>query len=101
MTSLTASWEKSLRFAGVHPDAVLGEQIAFVERRGKVLLIHLTGELTLLIHLRMTGQLLLDENAQLVGPMTRAVLGLDRGQLVFNDQRKFGRIVVLETGEVD
>ena len=101
VTSLTASWEKSLRFDGVHRDAVLGEQIAALERRGKVLLIHLTGELTLLIHLRMTGQLLLDENSQLVGPMTRSVLRLDLGQLVFNDQRKFGRIVVMETGEVD
>jgi formamidopyrimidine-DNA glycosylase len=48
----------------------------------------------------MTGQLLLDENRNLVGPMTRAVIGLDHGQIVFNDQRKFGRIVVMPSDEV-
>jgi formamidopyrimidine-DNA glycosylase len=101
VTSLTASWEKSLRFAGTQHEAVVGQKISSVERRGKVLLVHLANDCTLLIHLRMTGQLLLDEHRQLVGPITRAVIGLDRGQLVFNDQRKFGSIVVMETSDID
>ena len=71
-----------------------GLLVTGVARRGKVLIVALGDEAALLVHLRMTGQLLLDEDGSREGPMTRAVIHLDHGDLVFNDQRKFGRIIV-------
>jgi formamidopyrimidine-DNA glycosylase len=101
LTSLEASWPKTIVERHGDESSVIGREILAVERRGKVLLVQLSDALTLLIHLRMTGQLLIDENRVLEGPLTRAVIGLSRGQLVFNDQRKFGRIVVTATSAVD
>jgi formamidopyrimidine-DNA glycosylase len=43
----------------------------------------------LAVHLRMTGKLLADAAAR---PFTRAVLELDRGAVLFDDVRKFGRM---------
>ena len=96
-------WQKSLTGRGVTPDTVLGRPIVRVWRRGKVLGIDLDGEVSILVHLRMTGQLLV--GARGVPPAeaqsTRVVLDLDDGsRIVFNDQRKFGRMVVLPTADV-
>ena len=101
VTSLTASWDKTLNWWGVDEQQVSGHQVDSVSRRGKVIIIALSSETSMLIHLRMTGQLLLDENRDLEGRLTRAVIGLASGQLVFNDQRKFGRIVVMPSNEVE
>lgn len=96
-------WQKSLTGRGINPHTVLGRPIVRIWRRGKVLGIDLDGEVSILIHLRMTGQLLVGADG--VPPVearsTRVVLDLDDGsRLVFNDQRKFGRMVVLATADV-
>ena len=84
-----------------HPDevadAVLGRRIERVSRRGKYLLVELADEVTLVMHLRMTGTLLLvgegEDHAD--RPHLRARLKLDDGsRVLFCDQRRFG------TGEV-
>jgi formamidopyrimidine-DNA glycosylase len=98
---LDASWAKTLVGRTMPVEGAGGLTISGVFRRGKVLVLSLDEGVAILIHLRMTGQLLLDERADLEGPMTRAVISLDRGRLVFNDQRKFGRIVVLPSRLVD
>jgi len=90
-----ASWAKTLVGRGASVEDLRGRAIRRVRRRGKVLVLDLEGQLALLVHLRMTGQLLLRDDADEVGPQTRCVITLDRGALVFNDQRKFGRIVML------
>ena len=100
ITKLRASWSKSLHGRGADLMAATGSRISEVTRRGKVLVLWTDQELALLVHLRMTGQLLIDEGLDREGPMTRAVIGLDRGQLVFNDQRKFGRIINITSGAV-
>jgi len=41
-------------------DAVQGRRVEHLGRRGKYLIFTLTGEVHLLVHLRMTGNLLLD-----------------------------------------
>jgi formamidopyrimidine-DNA glycosylase len=80
--------------------AVKGRQILAVERRAKMLVIKLSGGLNLLIHLKMTGQLIYDglgkKAAELPNPHTRVIISLDRGRLFFNDLRIFGWIKVLE-----
>ena len=84
-----------------HPDevadAVRGRGIERVSRRGKYLLFELEDEVTLVMHLRMTGSLLLvDEADDADGrPHLRARMILDDARRVlFCDQRRFG------TGEV-
>lgn len=96
---------------------LLGAEVVEVNRRAKVLLIELSSKYSLVIHLKMTGQLVFRNaysgerfgaghpNASLVGVLpdksTRVTLTFaDDSQLFFNDQRKFGWIRLLPTVEV-
>jgi formamidopyrimidine-DNA glycosylase len=83
--------------------ALAGRRIEAVERRGKYLLLRLEGGRTLAMHLRMTGNLLLDTGdgeSQL--RHLRAVIRLEGGaRLLFTDARRFGQAVVLEDGKVE
>ena len=103
---LRSTWAKSLTGREVQPAAVLGRPVTGAWRRGKVLGIDLEGGVSMLVHLRMTGQLLYDPTDADGRPTrdtsaTRVVLDLDDGsRLVFNDHRKFGRIVVLPSSDV-
>jgi formamidopyrimidine-DNA glycosylase len=97
--------------------ALAGRTIEAVERRGKYLLLRLDGERTLAMHLRMTGNLLLDHSRDyraagredggrpasgVTPPYLRAVIRLDGGaRLLFTDARRFGQAVVLEGDGVD
>src|SRR5215212_6899563 len=77
-----------------------GRTIERVERRGKYLLLHLEGDRTLAMHLRMTGNLLL-EDGSFDPPYLRAQLRLDGGRrLLFTDTRRFGHAVALRDHEV-
>ena len=88
-------------------------KIIDISRFGKALVIDLDNQKSLMIHLRMTGQLIYDgkeryaaghpsENFvdKLPNKQTRIILELENGTLYFNDQRKFGFIKVLETEEI-
>jgi formamidopyrimidine-DNA glycosylase len=83
--------------------AVAGRRIEAVERRGKYLLLRLEGGRTLAMHLRMTGNLLLDTGeASPELRHLRAVIHLEGGgRLMFTDARRFGQAVVLDDGSVD
>jgi formamidopyrimidine-DNA glycosylase len=68
--------------------AVQGRSVERLSRRGKYLVWELSDDVYLLMHLRMTGTLLLDPS-----PMSRhARVKIDLGdhQLVFDDPRRFG-----------
>jgi len=94
---------------------LIGAAVTAVRRRAKVLMIDLSSEYTLVIHLKMTGQLVFDgkdahfgaghPNKSLVGTLpdksTRATLTFkDGSRLFFNDQRKFGWMKLMPTVEV-
>lgn len=94
---------------------LIGARITGVRRRAKVLLIDLDTDYTLVIHLKMTGQLVYrgsqeqfgagHPNESLVGELpdrsTRVILIFtDGSKLFFNDQRKFGWVRLLPTAEV-
>ncbi len=94
-------------------ELVEGQEIVGFRRFGKALIIDLKNSVSLMIHLRMTGQLIWDgeeryaaghpsENfvAELPNKQTRVVLKMNGGTLYFNDQRKFGFIKVVPTAEV-
>ena len=71
---------------------VMGKKIVAVKRKAKMIWIDLEGDLNLLVHLKMTGQLIYQGE---VGKHTRVVFELSRGRLIFNDLRKFGWIKVV------
>ena len=81
------------------PDAfarrLTGQAVADVRRRGKWVVIGLSGGDTLLVHLRMSGRLVLESEPCLDDRHLRVLLFLDDGRrLHFSDQRKFGRMVL-------
>ena len=89
---------RSLRILrGGDPDrmaaGLAGRRIAGVKRYGKFLVLPLEGGGYLLIHLGMTGRLLLGGP---VGKHTHAILTLDRGVLLFDDSRQFGSFQLSE-----
>jgi len=74
-----------------------GHRIMMVKRRGKYLLIDLSEDLTLAVHLRMTGWLGVKTRAELTrenDKFVRVAFELDGNTdcLIFRDIRKFGRI---------
>jgi formamidopyrimidine-DNA glycosylase len=75
-------------------DALGGRRIEKVDRRGKYLIWTFEDEVHLVMHLRMTGNLLIagDERR----PHTRVLLSLDSDETIaFTDPRRFGTGVVL------
>jgi len=93
---------------------LIGAKITDVRRRAKVLLIDLDTAYTLVIHLKMTGQIVYrgeqvfgagHPNDSLIGELpdksTRVNLEFsDKSHLYFNDQRKFGWMRLMPTIEV-
>ena len=79
-------------------DAVRGRLIVRVARRGKYLMLLLDDEVALVMHLRMTGNLLLVSEAEDEPgrPHLRVRMRLSDGhRLLFVDQRRFGTGLVL------
>jgi formamidopyrimidine-DNA glycosylase len=89
------SWARTLR---THDpisfgDAVAGRTVEAVGRRAKQLVIELSGEAALTIHLKMTGQLFVVPADTPEDPYVRLVLELADGrELRFRDIRKFGKV---------
>lgn len=88
----------------------LKSTIIAIRRRAKVLMIDLASEYSLVIHLKMTGQLIYrgEQNwggghpsdgliNDLPDKSTRVEFSLEKGKLYFNDQRKFGWVKLLPT----
>jgi formamidopyrimidine-DNA glycosylase len=68
---------------------LVGQKVESLERRGKYLIFQLSNGKSLIIHLRMTGVLLL--NPKRVDRYARAVFRLSNGhRLVFKDRRRLG-----------
>jgi formamidopyrimidine-DNA glycosylase len=89
--------------AGVAAELVQ-ERIKEIDRRGKYLIVRFESGRALLVHLRMTGQLLHSNGDALPesDPHRRAVVRLDDGSdVVYRDVRRFGTWLLLEPGELD
>jgi formamidopyrimidine-DNA glycosylase len=79
---------------------MVGRRFQGFERRGKYLIFALSGGETLVVHLRMTGDLRVHPQATPADKHTRVVCTLDDGQdLHYRDQRKFGRIWLVSDPE--
>ena len=95
------------------PENAENRAIKDIRRFGKALILDLDNDISLMIHLRMTGQLIYDGKeryaaghpsdnftAKLPNKQTRVLLKFPDGTLYFNDQRKFGFIKNIETKDV-
>lgn len=116
ITAVVHDTPKSFPNAAKDVEAFLiGAEITEARRRAKILLIDLSSEYTLVIHLKMTGQLVYrgkaaafgagHPNESLIGELpdrsTRVTITFkDNSKLYFNDQRKFGWMKLLPTLEV-
>ncbi len=80
---------------------VTGRCIVAVRRRGKNLLIDLAGGITIRIHFRMTGGLLVERHASM-RPAIRVVFELGGGrQLLFVDSRALGKVYAAPSEAID
>lgn len=89
-------------------DQVLGSKIVGVERRAKMIIIKLNNGLSLVVHLKMTGQLIYADKdvvsfpnpipfagGTLPAKTTHIIFHLDKGTLFFNDMRQFGWVKIV------
>jgi formamidopyrimidine-DNA glycosylase len=76
---------------------IIGKGITDLERRGKYLIFHLSDDKSLIMHFRMTGNLIVNSE---IGKYSRAVFQLSNGtRLVFSDRRRLGIIYLVKNAE--
>ncbi len=95
ITDVTLLWEGIVSYPSVEEfrSRLIGQEITGASRRGKYLLLNLSGGEVLIIHLKMSGALLLDPVSTELQRYIRAIIYLDEGKkLCFRDPRKFGRM---------
>ncbi len=114
--SVTHDWPKGFPNAPADVEQFwIGAEITELKRRAKVLIIDLSTGYSLVVHLKMTGQLVFrgshdsfgagHPNDSLIGELpdksTRVVCEFtDGSKIFFNDQRKFGWIRLLPTVQI-
>lgn len=96
-------------------DSIIGKKITNISRKAKIIIISFENKMSVIIHLKMTGQLIFQSNdGQRLGgghpsddwvnalpaKHTRVIMTLNNGTLFFNDMRVFGWIKVLPDSEV-
>ncbi|MBI4999535.1 hypothetical protein HZB97_02065, partial [Candidatus Gottesmanbacteria bacterium] len=102
-----------------NPKEIIGKTIEGIERRGKILIVRLSGDKSLLIHFKLTGQLVWVPcsmfhvpcsevvtlghpipfaESQLPAKTTHVIFEINGGRLFYNDLRQFGWIKVAEIG---
>lgn len=111
ISNVTHDWTKSFpNDTQEVAQFLIGAKIVAIRRRAKVLIIELSSGYALVIHLKMTGQLVFRSqdysfgaghpNHSLIGDLpdksTRVIIDFQDGsRLFFNDQRKFGWMKLL------
>jgi formamidopyrimidine-DNA glycosylase len=96
-TGVTVTWPNAIRTPIPELKTRLpGQRIEAITRRGKYLQFHLSGGDTLIMHLKMSGDLLVEPVDEPLHPHVRTIFDLDnRHQLRFKDPRKFGRVYLV------
>ena len=93
VTDVSLFWQGIVRQPSVEEfcSRLIGQGITGVNRRGKYLIFGLTSDEVLIIHLKMSGSLLLKPASAEPDKYVRAILYLNEGTaLHFRDPRKFG-----------
>jgi formamidopyrimidine-DNA glycosylase len=95
ITEAQLLWERSLSEPAPEEfcQRIVGQSVLEIDRRGKFLRIALSTGDVLLIHLRMSGDLLVEPVNQPLAAHHRMIIQFESGwRLAFNDPRKFGRV---------
>lgn len=82
------------------PRSLIHCKIENIERTGKNILIHLSNNRTLVIHLKMTGRLTFEDSRTPLAKHTHFAVKLDRGEIRFNDVRRFGYLDLVESSKL-
>ncbi len=100
---LSPHLEKKQLPGSFQPAAYEGRKILDIWRRGKMIIIKFDGQLGLLVHLKMTGQLFLTEPEQKIDQHTHALLRFYhlKKELRFRDIRKFGFLNCLALTQIE
>ncbi|MBI2952906.1 MAG: bifunctional DNA-formamidopyrimidine glycosylase/DNA-(apurinic or apyrimidinic site) lyase [Chloroflexi bacterium] len=99
IAGITVLWRPTIAQPQVEEltERLIGQRIERVWRRGKYVVMDLSSDDRLVLHLRMTGRLLFRDRSAPEDRFTRVVIHLDgEQQLRFADARKFGRIRLLD-----
>jgi len=84
------------KFFNFFKKEILNKRILSAERRAKNILINLSENKTILVHLKMTGYLFYGKNPKI--KFAHVIFSLsNKKYLVFSDMRKFGKITLLDT----
>jgi len=76
---------------------LVGQRILGVKRRGKYLVVALSSGQSLIVHLRMTGRLLIKNRGDELDKHDHLIFELDDGkELRFNEVRKLGRVYLVD-----
>lgn len=80
--------------------ALIGQTIERIDRRGKYLLFRFSNDLTMVSHLRMEGSYFNQPTSAEVDKHTHVIFHFTDGtDLCYRDTRKFGRMHLVKTGE--
>ena len=124
LESIEYDWPKKFFWNGFSEKDLKGLKVEKVERIGKIISIKISNDITILIHLKLTGQLIYqDRKTRIAGghpipPLnlpapnktTRVIFtftnpstgsGRSVGHLYFNDMRKFGWVKIVPSRESD
>ncbi|MFH1662364.1 MAG: DNA-formamidopyrimidine glycosylase family protein, partial [Chloroflexota bacterium] len=97
ISGVTLLWERMLRqpLPEEFHFRIAGKKVTGLARRGKYLIFRLDGGDSLIIHLKMSGSLILGGDSP--PEYTRAIIHLDNGtSIFFCDPRKFGKIQLVK-----
>jgi formamidopyrimidine-DNA glycosylase len=96
-TGVTVLWPNSIKTAiPALQQRLPGQRIEAISRRAKYLQFQLSAGDTLFIHLKMSGDLLVEPASEPRHPHVRTIFSLDNDhELRFKDPRKFGRVYLV------
>ncbi len=100
IANVQVRWPKMIKQpeADQFREAVVGETIQAIERRGKFLIFQLD-HYTLVSHLRMEGKFSVNEQSEAEAPHTHVVFEFtDKTELRYRDVRKFGTMHLVKKG---
>lgn len=95
-------WPRTIAAPGAEefPDRMAGLAFSEFDRRGKYMRFGMSDGSSFIVHLRMTGKLLVKPGDEPTTPHTHVVLALDDGRaLHYLDPRKFGRMWLVPDAE--
>jgi len=101
--SVDVYWNNIIAFPNVEEfkKGLYGKEIKDIKTRGKFLVFDL-GEYSLLVHLRMEGKLFFRKIKEEIGKHEHVVFTFeDDEQMRFHDVRKFGKMHLLKSSEID